>query len=169
MGCRILLTGFRNSSAEQLLSAAHGYDTLLLPNDKQQDGELLANQFLNTQYDLVLCIGQRPNIKDKIHIETTAREQDIEIQTTVDCRKMVQVFGACGIPAKLSHNAGTSFCNALYFKGLRFAEEYNLDTCVVFMHIPFLKNMASPDLFQKRFFAAVDELKMKGAEYLWIR
>lgn len=169
MSCRVLLTGFRCSSAEKLISGAHGCDTLLLPNDKQRDAELLAHQLANAQYDFIMCIGQRPNIKDKVHIETTARDNGVAIETAVDCPKLAELFGLHGISAKLSDNAGTSYCNSLYFNGLRFVVENSLDAGLVFVHIPYQKNMSSPCLFEKSFFKVIDQLVGKGVEDLWIK
>lgn len=169
LGCRILLTGFRHTSAEWLVMEAIDCDRLFLPNDKQKDAELLTYQLLNTQYDFIVCIGQKPNIKDKIHIETAACENGAQIKTGVDCQKLAHLFEACGLQAKLSSNAGTSFCNALYFKGLQFITEYDLKTGLVFVHIPFQKNISRPDLFNNSFFDVVNELKRKGVEDLWIK
>ena len=70
---KVLLTGFRRSSAEQLINKSNGFDTLILPNDKVKDSEKLFNALADGKYDYVFCFGQRPIIKNKIHIETTAR------------------------------------------------------------------------------------------------
>lgn len=162
MSYRILLTGFQGTSAERLLSASCAYDTLLLPNDKKRDAELLTDLLLRTQYDYIICFGQKPNIKDKLYIESTARENGIVIQTNVDCQKLLHLFGEHGLSCKQSHNAGTSFCNSLYFKGLQFLYEHERSTGIIFVHIPFLNNMSNPDSFLKRILTAVDQLKMKG-------
>ena len=169
MNCRILLTGFQGTSSEVLLSTAHAYDTLLLPNDKKLDGELLTDQLLRGPYDFVICLGQKPNMKDKIHIESTARRNGFTIQTKVDIPKLARLFGEQGIPARQSNHAGTSFCNALYFNGLRFVEEHECSIGVVFVHIPFLKNMSCPGSFAKRFWNVIDQLKLKGVDDLWIK
>lgn len=167
MDCRILLTGFYHTSAEELILSAYGCDTLLLPSDKKKDGRLLVTQLVNKQYDLVICVGQRPNIKNKVHIETSARENGIVIRTTFDCEKLADLFKEHGLHAKISHNAGTSYCNALYWNGLQFIAENHLDTRIVFVHIPFYKNLCDPALFKKCFFEVIDELKAKGVYDLW--
>lgn len=168
MDCRILLTGFSRTSAEQLITPAYGCDTLLLPSDKQKDGELLEIQLHKKQYDLVLCVGQRPNIKDKVYIETSAREKNTVMKTAFDCRKLAKLFMEHDIPAKISDNAGTSYCNALYWKGLQLIAQNDLETRLVFIHIPFHKNMRDPDRFQACFFEVINELKAKGDYDIWI-
>lgn len=162
MGRSILLTGFCHTSAEFLLTGVCNYDTLLLPNDLQNDGLLLAQQLQMKRYDLIICMGQRPNIKDKVHIETTARGKETVLKTTVDCENLARTFMGNGIPAKVSDHAGTSFCNALYLNGLRFIAEKDLNCRLVFVHIPFLKNMREPSLFQQRFLDVISKLEMKG-------
>lgn len=163
----ILLTGFQGTSAEKLVKSVCGCDTLLLPSNKQADADLLTRQLLRRKYDLIISIGQRPNIKDKVHIETLAREKDTALKTAVDCEKLAQCFDAAGIPAKLSSNAGLSYCNTLYFNGLQLLSTHNLTAGMVFIHIPFEKNISEPDLFYKRFQNVIDEMKRKGAEHIW--
>ena len=70
---KVLLTAFRGSSAEQLIKYVNGFDIIILPNDKVKDSEKLINKIIDGTYDYVFSFGQRPNIKDKVHIETTAR------------------------------------------------------------------------------------------------
>ncbi len=157
MNKRILLTAFRGSSAEVLLKGAKGSSILLLPNDKVEDSRMLIPMISSGKFDYVFSIGQRPNIKNKIHIETTARSSDISIITGYDCQRLVNTFQQNGICARLSHNAGTSFCNQLYLKGLCYLAQSGLDTQMVFIHIPYLKNIDDLESFRKSFLNAVQE------------
>lgn len=169
MVCRILLTGFQNTSSEQLLLTTHGIDTLLLPNDRIKSAQLLACHLFDIHYDLVICTGQRPKIKNKVYIETTAKENGVVLKTTVDCQSLAHIFEMYGICAKLSHNAGSSFCNALYFNALQLVEAHNLCTRFVFVHIPFLKNISSMGDFKKCFYNVLENLKKNGVQDLWMR
>lgn len=144
---KVLLTGFRGSSAEQLINKSNGFDTLILPNDKVKDSEKLFNAIANGKYDYVFSFGQRPNIKNKIHIETTARNGITSVETDFDCVQLQKLFESNGITAKISHNAGTSYCNCLYYNGLNYIHQNNLKTKTVFIHIPFSKNIDNSDLF----------------------
>ena len=82
---RVLLTAFRGSSAEQLIKYANGFDTLVLPNDKVKDSEKLINKIIDGTYDYVFSFGQKPNIKNKVYIETTAKNGVISVETDFDC------------------------------------------------------------------------------------
>ena len=76
-GKRILLTAFCGTSAELLVKGAElnlKYKVLYLPNDKIKDSELLIDALQQEQFDYVISFGQRPNIKDKVHIESRAKK-----------------------------------------------------------------------------------------------
>ncbi len=173
---RILLTAFRGSSAEKLIGSFaenphedHRADsgiidttvwrTLLLPNDKVRDSQILIEHIAKEQFALVMSFGQRPNIKNKVHIETTARDGESKIITRFDCDRLCQVFGQSGLTAKISHNAGTSFCNRLYWNGLNYLAENRPDIKMVFIHIPYLKNITDFNSFGERIFQAFSRIQ----------
>lgn len=160
----LLLTTFRGSSGENLLEGVQDYRTLILPNDKIKDSEKLIAMMESERFDYVISFGQRPNIRNKIHIETTARDGEVSIDTDFDCVKLKQFLEQEGMVTKLSHNAGTSFCNRLYLNGLRYILENTLDTKMVFVHIPFMKNVSDFNSFRKQIFAvlaAIDKGEME--------
>ena len=146
----ILMTAFCGSSAELLLKRVNDCNTLFLPNDKVKDSELLIEAIRNEKFDYVICFGQRPLIKDKVHLETTAREGDFFINTNFDHEKLKGLLEANGVAVKISHNAGTSFCNKLYLNGLKYVVQNNMETRMIFVHIPFVKNITDFDAFCKK-------------------
>ncbi len=156
---KILITAFRHTSAELLLQEKEEYKIFLLPNDIIKDSEILIDALSKERYDYVISFGQRPNIKNKIHVETTARDGELYIDTDLDCNKLMQLFKKQGIATKISHNAGTSFCNSLYWNGLKYIIEKKLDTQMVFVHIPFEKNIDDFEGFSQKIFQVLDELK----------
>ena len=151
----ILLTVFEGTSSELLLNGFRDFPVLVLPNDKVRDSELLFEMFSKTHYDYVLSFGQRPNIKDKVHFEITARDGELRLETTFDCERLTLLFEQNGIPAKLSHNAGTSFCNTLYWNGLKYIAEHDLKTKMVFTHVPFGRNIGDIETFKERIFKTI--------------
>ncbi|MCH5341545.1 MAG: hypothetical protein J1E01_08755 [Acetatifactor sp.] len=136
----ILLTAFKGTSSELLIQGSK-YNTLLLPSNKKKDIEILISVLQKHEYDYIMSFGQRPIIKDKVCIETTAQNANHKINTTADCIYLIELFEKSGVPAKLSHNAGTSFCNNLYWHGLSYLAEQNLKTKMIFIHVPFTKNI----------------------------
>ncbi len=154
---KLLLTAFRGTSAELLVKDMKSYETLLLPNDKVKDSELLIEKVQQAEYDYIIAFGQRPNIKDKVHVETTARDGETRMNTDFDYERLQQALLQNDIPAKLSHNAGTSFCNRLYWNGLRYLSEQQEDrkAKMVFVHVPFAKNISDFEWFKKRIMQAI--------------
>lgn len=150
---------FRGSSAEQLIGYANDFDSVIIPNDKVKDSEKLINKIADGTYDYVFSFGQRPNIKNKVHIETTGRNGITSVETDFDCVQLQKLFESNGIAAKISHNAGTSYCNCLYYNGLNYIQQNNLKTKMVFIHIPFSKNINDADLF---FTKIIDTLSKMG-------
>ena len=151
----ILLTVFEGTSSELLLNGFRDFPVLVLPNDKLKDSELLLGMLSETHFDYVLSFGQRPNIKDKVHIETNARDGDLRLDTVFNCERLRMLFEQNGIAAKFSHNAGTSFCNKLYWNGLKYIEEHELETKMVFIHVPFGRNISDIELFKNRIFETI--------------
>lgn len=156
---KILLTAFHNTSAERLIKEVEEYQLLLLPNDKVKDSERLIEVLSKEDFEYVISFGQRPNIKNKVHIETIARDGEEQIATNFDCDLLKQMFENQGLVTKISHNAGTSFCNRLYWNGLKYILEKKLNTQMVFVHIPYEKNIEDFDMFSQKIFRVIDELK----------
>lgn len=153
----ILLTGFCGTSSELLVEKAN-YKSLILPNDKVIDSNILLEEISLQKYDVIFSFGQKPGIKDKIYIETTARNADVCINTNFDYDKLKDILELEGIPVRISSNAGTSFCNALYWNGLSYSYNQCLDTKMIFLHIPFYKNIADSELFFKRILTAIGKI-----------
>lgn len=118
---------------------------LVLENDKQKSEHQLKETLESDEYDFILSFGQRPVMKDKVSIEICTRDGKRIINSKFDCQSLLCTFMACGIEAKLSDNAGTSFCNNIYRFGLDYLE--HSETQMVFVHIPFEKNISDFDLF----------------------
>lgn len=145
----ILLTAFRGTSSELLIQNSK-YNTLHLPSNKKTDVEILFSALEKHEYDYIISFGQRPLLKDKVCIETTAQNANHKIVTTANCEYLRELFEKNGIPAKLSYNAGTSFCNNLYWHGLSYIAEQNLKTKMIFIHVPFSKNIKDIRAFSKK-------------------
>lgn len=159
MSKRILLTAFRNTSAQLLLQGVTEYRTLLLPNDKRRDSEIMIDVISREKFDYILSIGQKPNIKNKVYVETTAREGEMQIRTDADCESLTGLFEKHGICTKISHNAGTSYCNQLYLNGLHYLSQKTMDTRMVFVHIPLAKNIEDLEDFRGRFLNVISCMK----------
>lgn len=129
-----------------------------MPNDRVKDSEKLLATASKENYASVISFGQKPNIKNKIHIETTAKCKSTRIDTYFNCEKLKALFEHKGITAKISHNAGTSYCNSLYYNGLANLQKENIKAKMVFIHIPFIKNIDNPDSFFKTIIEVITKI-----------
>lgn len=146
---KILFTAFSETSSELLLQE-NGWQGLFLPSDRKKDGKLLTREISSGKYDFVFSFGQKPNIRDKVYIETTARNpeapagrQEDVLETGFDWERLARAFRMRQMEVRVSHNAGTSFCNYVYWSGLKYIRENDLDVKMVFVHIPMRKNISN--------------------------
>lgn len=151
----ILLTGFRGTSSEVLVKRAD-YRSLILPNDKVLDSRLLLAELDRHNYEYVFSFGQKPNIRDKVYLETVARNGSKSIHTDFAYCKLQSAFKAENIAVQISDHAGTSFCNALYWNVLEYIRDKGLKTKMIFLHIPFWKNITAADDFLDKILKAME-------------
>lgn len=152
----ILMTGFRGTSSELLVKRAD-CKSLILPNDKVLDAELLLSELERQSYEYVFSFGQKPNIRDKVYLETTARSGDKHLHTGFAYGKLQDAFAAEKIAVRISDHAGTSFCNALYWNGLEYIRNRELWTKMLFVHIPFNRNITVPEDFFDRILQGISD------------
>lgn len=138
-----LLTAFINTSSQTLLKNIYGFDRLLLENDKAVSVHQLEKALQTVNYRYIFSFGQRPLIKNKVHIESKAMIGGEMLDTPFDTAKLKKAFEDCGATVKLSFNAGTSYCNNIYFHGMKMLAEKCLNTEMVFIHIPYMKNIGN--------------------------
>ncbi len=160
---KFLLTAFRGTSAEKIINHITDCDKLLLPNDYIKDSRLLTEQMSKHAYDYVFALGQKPCIKDKIYVETRARAGEVTLDTEADCERLAAVFRQEGLNVKLSYNAGTSYCNRLYFNGLQYISQLGSSTRLVFLHVPFEKNITDIDIFTEQLYNAMKKISFAVA------
>ena len=148
----ILMTGFRGTSSEQFVKKQTVSHSLILPNDKILDAKILLDQLQRSPESVkyIFSFGQKPNIKDKIYIETAARSGSRCLYTEFAYDELHDAFRTEHIEVRLSDRAGTSFCNALYWNVLEYFHAQKFEAKIVFLHIPFCKNMTAPEDFCER-------------------
>ena len=154
----ILLTGFQGTSSELLVKGAK-HKSIILPSNKIVDSQLLIEEISLRKYDYIFSFGQKPNIKDKLYVETTARSMAERLNTNMEYAKLKSAFEANNLTVQISDNAGTSFCNALYWNGLNYIYNKDMDTKMLFLHIPFYKNISDSQSFFDRILTAISNIR----------
>ena len=68
--------------------------------------------------DRIICIGQKPQIKNKICLELVARDNDALLPTNFELETFKKKLKANNITYIESKNPGTSYCNLVYWNVL---------------------------------------------------
>lgn len=153
----VLLTAFQGTSSERLIKCFDSaYQKLILENDRDKSVKQLISVLESRAVDWVISFGQKPVIKDKVYIELVGRIGEKIYRSGFDIDRLVCAFKNAGIPVRLSENAGTSFCNHIYAEGLKYMTEREQETNMVFLHIPFEKNIMNFNDYSGRLIQAMD-------------
>lgn len=153
----VLLTAFQGTSSERLINCFdNGYQKLILENDKDKSVKQLISVLESRAIDWIISFGQKPVIKDKIYIELVGRIGEKIYPSNFDIDRLVCAFKSADIPVRLSDNAGTSFCNHIYAEGLKYLTGSEQEANMVFLHIPFEKNILDFHDYSDRLIQAMD-------------
>jgi pyrrolidone-carboxylate peptidase len=152
---RILVCGFKGdtNSAKLLLDRIESkciVEKLYLVNSFNTSKNQLENRLKSHEYDLIIAFGQKPNTKS-IYLEEKARFNENEIKTDYDYNNLKKIFDSSGFTVEISNNAGNYLCNHIFYTGLQFIYENKLNTKMIFIHIPSIKNISNIDYVGKVF------------------
>ena len=154
-----LLTAFRGTSSERLISCFDGeFHKLILENHKGKSVNQLIQLLKGNNFDYVISFGQKPVIRDKLYIELTGKINNVSYKTDFDADRFIDSLTRFGFSVHTSNNAGTSFCNNIYAHGLKFIKENTLKTRMIFVHVPFEKNISDFGDFSDKLIKAAEEL-----------
>ena len=151
-----------SASAVALLPENLGGHTIvkaILPVSYTRSDKILLEKIRECQPDIVICTGQNAGAS-AIRVESTAGNyahaesedndhnlwlyRSIEMsgapsyRATLPIEKIVKNLGNAGIPAEVSHSAGTFVCNCLMYQMLRMRETEFPNASCGFVHVPSL-------------------------------
>lgn len=155
---RILLTAFEpydrwkeNSSWLALVDLTSWYNgeldiaTRRYPVNLPKLNEMLEED-LRRDYDYAIHLGQAPGtpvikleavgLNLRTNGDVLVSGAPMAYRTRVDLEGCSQRLNAAGIPAQVSHHAGTYLCNAALYLSQYFAEQLGRRTQSVFVHLP---------------------------------
>lgn len=140
---KILFTAFngKNNSSKILLDKINQKNKLYLKNSFKTSVVQLEKELKDNQYDLIISFGQAPLDIDTIKIEIIGKGI-VEYKTKYN---YISLKNKLDINFKtiISEDAGNYLCNNIYFYGLKYIEESNLKTNMIFIHIPMLDNISN--------------------------
>ncbi|MBO4789328.1 MAG: pyroglutamyl-peptidase I [Lachnospiraceae bacterium] len=137
----------------------HAIAKAILPVSYTRSDKILLAKIRECQPDIVICVGQNAGVST-IRVESTAGNyahaesedndhnlwlyRSIEMsgapsyRATLPIEKIVKNLGNAGIPAEVSHSAGTFVCNCLMYQMLRMRETEFPNASCGFVHVPCL-------------------------------
>jgi len=135
-------------------------DKLYLKNSFKSAPAALRDKLTSGDYDLVILFGQRKMLHDKktakpakaakplaaVRLETVGRNNRVAYHTEANFPMLAERLAKAGLDPVISKDAGRYLCNNLYFQALKYIDEKSLETKVIFIHIPKLRQ--KPDLTQ---------------------
>ena len=137
---KVTLLAFKNTSAELLVSGMD-FPTVFLPSDKTRDSEIAKEEIQKSS--IIICFGQKPQIKNKICLELVAKNEDTSIETNFEIESFKEKIEQQNISYSESQNPGTSYCNLVYWNSLNYIKDKKLSCKFLFIHVPFEKNISN--------------------------
>ncbi len=151
---------------EELVESMESPDvvTLVLPVSYERAGEMVRTAIRREMPDAVISLGLSPR-SASIKVEAVAlnvahsETPDVDgnspwdepidpdgplaYRTTLPAREIVEALRGEGIPARLSHHAGTFLCNYVAYVALRELDRLGLRVPAGFIHVPYSSEIAS--------------------------
>lgn len=136
---RVILAGFdgKNNPARMITEKANvPCRKVILPNDREQSVKALFAETDRAETSVVVMLGQKPCIKNKIAVEPSASCSCETLRTAMDVTVSAELITANGYDAYISKGCGNSLCNHIYFECLK------RGICCIFLHVPTLNNIS---------------------------
>ena len=140
----ILYTGFngKRNSSKILLDKINANNKLYLRNSFVTSVESLKKELIKNNYNLVICFGEAQLFKDTIKIELIGKGREV-YKTSYDYSELVDKLRDNGYNVIISEDAGNYLCNNLYYNGLKFLYDNNMNAKMIFIHIPKINNISN--------------------------
>ncbi|MCQ2579490.1 MAG: hypothetical protein MJ159_02180 [Treponemataceae bacterium] len=150
---KIKLAAFTETSAEMLVKEMN-FQKIFLPSDKTEDTRILLSELSDAGF--VICFGQKPLIKNKLCVELLAKEKGEILTTDFETETLLDEFKKNELKAMKSSSPGNSFCNAVYWNALKYIKQNKLNCKILFIHIPFEKNIDDMAVFRSKVLASIN-------------
>ena len=150
---KILYTAFngQDNSSKILLDKiiVDNTDKLYLRNSFDTSVKQLISKL--KKYETIISFGQAPLDKDTIKIEVIGKKENTLYNTDFNYSKIKEDIENTGFKVYISEDAGNFLCNNLYYQGLKYIKENNVNCKMIFIHIPKIENISNIDLLANIF------------------
>ncbi len=159
---KILISGFEgNTNTSRIITekikSINISEKLYLINSFKSSVNQLEDMLQKHTFDLIIAFGQKPKIKS-ICLEQKACVCGQELVTDFEYKDLADFLTNQGYQIEVSDNAGNYLCNNIFYAGLRYINNYCLNTRMIFIHIPTIENMNNIDYLAESFSQYVDRL-----------
>ena len=145
---KILYTAFngKDNSSKILLDKiiVDNKDKLYLRNSFDTSVKQLIKKL--KKYESIISFGQAPLDKDTIKIEVIGKKENTLYNTDFNYSKIKEDIEKTGFKVYISEDAGNFLCNNLYYNGLKYIKENNINCKMIFIHIPKIENISNIDI-----------------------
>lgn len=141
---KVLFTGFKGktNSSKLVLDNILNIDKLYLTNSFNTSVKELYKEIY--KYDYIISLGQSDIKTDNIKIE----KYGSNLETNFDIDELYNYLSYY-YKVTISSNAGNYLCNNIYYYGLKKIYEEKLNTKMIFIHIPKIKNISDIEKLSK--------------------
>ena len=150
---KILYTAFngKDNSSKILLDKimAENTNKLYLRNSFDTSVKQLISKL--KKFETIISFGQAPLDKDTIKIEVIGKKEKDLYKTDFNYSKIKEKIEKIGFKVEISEDAGNFLCNNLYYNGLKYIKENNINCKMIFIHIPKIENISNIELLAKLF------------------
>lgn len=112
----------------------------------------LNKKLKNNSYDLILSFGEGDKDLDSIKIEIIGRKNKDKLFTNYEYDKIINCLKSKNLDYTISKNAGNYLCNHIYYHGLKYIDKNNLETKMLFIHIPPISKVKDVEKLASIFF-----------------
>jgi pyroglutamyl-peptidase len=157
---KVLIGGFRGStnSARIIIdkvTSKNILDKLYLVNSFETSKNQLEDLLQKQEYDLIIMFGQKPKV-NSLYLECQACIKGNKLITNHKYDGLEKMLNGSGFTTKISYSAGNYLCNHIFYIGLKYIKDNNLNTKMIFIHIPSVNNIESIDSLAHVFSTYVD-------------
>lgn len=159
---KVLVGGFRGSTNSARLiidkiASKYRLEKLYLVNSFETSKNQLEDLLRKQKYDLIILFGQKPKV-NSIYLECQACINGNKLITDHNNDRLAEMLTESGFSIKISNNAGNYLCNHIYFNGLKYIQDNNLNTKMIFIHIPSVNKIENIDDLAHVFSTYIDQL-----------
>lgn len=158
---KVLIGGFRGNtnSASMIvdkITSENDLERIHLVNSFETSKTQLENLLQKQYFDLIIIFGQKPKVTS-LYLECQADLKGNKLVTKHKYDLLEKMLNNSGFTTVISRNAGSYLCNHIFYVGLKHTQNNNLDSELLFIHIPSFNNIENINILAQVFSTYIDQ------------